>query len=162
MICWPHHLSDNKTNTLKSLAPYLSKSLPLGHIPDSTSPHRQCPFWLLFLQRPPGSPALPTSRLFSALCAVEVNLLHRSGQSSHSSLPSPPIGGLTAITVSTAFLELSATNGHLPRSLPETEQQGHFRLPLPRLNPVLLQLLTFDTSEGDSGRRARLSVLPGN
>ena len=42
---------------------------------------------------------------------------------------------------------LSTTNGHLPRALPATQQQqkGICHLPLWRLNPVLLQLLTFNS-----------------
>ena len=38
--------------------------------------------------------------------------------------------------------KFSTTNWHLSRALPVTEQ-GH--LPLRRVNPVLLQLLTFNT-----------------
>ena len=43
------------------------------------------------------------------------------------------------------------TNWHMPRALPTTEQQDICHLHLWKLNPVLLQLLTFNTPGGGQG-----------
>ena len=48
------------------------------------------------------------------------------------------------------------------RQLNSNDHKGLCPLPLRRSDPVLLQLRTFDTPAGNSGRRGRHSVLQGN